>query len=285
MIQPGDRVAVFAPAGAVARTVFMEGLRVLEAWGLEVHFSERLFERHRYFAGSDRARAEELKAYLRAEGFQILWAARGGFGSARLLPELKDLLAEQDSPTIFGFSDLTALMNYLVTRGFKAWHAPTVCFLSEMPAESRERLRKLLFGETPLELSGHPLSEGRVEGPLYGGNLATLSALLGTPYFPDLQGAILLLEDTGEALYRVDRFLTHLALSGAFEKLSGLVLGDLGHPPEAWRPILEELLPPGLPAAYGFPLGHIPNTLAFPLGGRVRLEVTRHRALLSQTHH
>ncbi len=284
MIRPGDRVALFAPAGAVPRRLLLEGLKVLEGWGLEVRFSERLFERHRYLAGSDDSRAEELKNYLREKKHHILWAARGGFGSARLLPALKDLRAEKDSPALFGFSDLTAILNFLASRGFEVWHAPTVCFLAELPEETRETLRRLLFGEIPLVLSGTPLFPGETEGPLYGGNLATLSALLGTPYLPDLKGAILLLEDTGEALYRLDRYLSHLALAGIFERINGLILGDLGHPPESWRPILEELLPPGIPVAYGFPLGHISRTLAFLLGRRARLKVTRKEARLSQTH-
>ncbi|MBX6422480.1 LD-carboxypeptidase [Thermosulfurimonas sp. F29] len=284
MFNPGDRVIVFAPAGAVREADLETGLDILRKWGLEPRVSETCRSRYRYLAGDDKLRGEELRRLLEEERDCVLWAARGGFGSARLLPRLEDLFPGRKSPILLGFSDLTALLNYLVIRGFRAWHAPTVSFLGKMHPGAREELRRLLFGEKIPLLCGIALREGTVEGPLFGGNLATLSALVGTPYFPELRGAILFLEDTGEALYRLDRYLTHLALAGIFQKIKGLVLGDLGHPLEAIFPILEEILPSHLPVAAGFPLGHLPGTQAFPLGERARLEVRGGRAFLTQAY-
>jgi len=282
VFKPGDRVVVFAPAGAVHEADLEAGLRVLRGWGLEPLVAETCRKRHRYFAGEDALRAEELRRLL-AEG-SILWAARGGFGSARLLPRLGDPSPRPEGPILLGFSDLTALLNYLAIRGFRAWHAPTVSFLGKMPPSAQEELRRILFGKSPPVFYGIGFREGEAEGPLYGGNLATLSALLGTPYFPNLEGAILFLEDTGEALYRLDRYFTHLALAGVFCRIKGLALGDLGHPPEVVFSLLEEILPPGLPVGAGFPLGHLPETRAFLLGKKTRLEVKGKKARLTQAH-
>ncbi len=281
-LRPGATVALFAPAGAVNPEDLKKGLEILESWGLRVSVPERVFSRHRYLAGRDEDRLEELKSLLN-KGFDALWAARGGYGCIRLLPALSRLPLPPNPPLILGFSDLTALLNPLVLKGLPVWHAPTVNFLPRLTPQALETLRSLLFGESPVILRGRTLQPGEACGPLLGGNLATLVSLMGTPYFPALKGALLFLEETGEALYRLDRYLTQLALAGVFEHLSGLILGYMGIPTSEILPLLEELLPPSLPVGIDFPLGHTPFTLGLPLGKTFRLLAAGKEASLTQT--
>jgi muramoyltetrapeptide carboxypeptidase len=152
--------------------------------------------------------------------------------------------------------------------------------LATQPPEAVERLYRLL--EEPVApapaLRGAPLVGGVVEGPLLGGNLSLLTRLLGTPYLPDLDGAILLLEDAGERPYRLDRMWTHLGLAGVFDRVRGIALGEFTdcEEPEAdfgsadvIRALAAEI---GLPCVGGLPIGHGAVNLAVPLGGRVRLD-------------
>jgi len=283
-LSSGDRIALFAPAGAVSEEELLAGIKILESWGLRVFVSERIFEKHRYLAGTDQSRAREFRELLLSGNFKVLWAARGGFGSLRILPYLKEIKPAfgKQAPMIIGFSDLSVLMNYLLDRfNLFSWHAPTVSFLGKLSREASQALCDHLFGRTRFMAQGLSLIEGESEGPLCGGNLASLVSLLGTPYEPDFSGKILILEETNEPLYRLDRLFTQLALAGVFENLSGLVVGDLcGLPPEEYLPILKEVLPDRLPTAYAFPFGHFPDTRAFPLGKKARLITHKSEAFL-----
>jgi len=275
MLRPGARVRVVAPAGAVEREALAAGLEILRDWGLQVEVAPETLEKKGYFAGEDRVRAEALlKA---ATGADLLWAARGGYGSARLLPLLAHQLPKR-FPPLLGFSDLSALLNFLAARDLPAWHAPTVSFLPRLSSEALAEMRAVLFGEKAPAFEGQGIFPGRAAGPVFGGNLATLSALVGTPYFPPLHGALLFLEDTGEPLYRLDRYLTHLKLSGILDQVAGFVLGDMGRPPEEICKLVEEILPPGKPCAFFPTLGHTSKLGAFPLGKRACLEVSRGQA-------
>ncbi|QJA06208.1 LD-carboxypeptidase [Thermosulfurimonas marina] len=274
-LRPGARVRVVAPAGAVEKEALAPGLKILKDWGLRVEVDPGVFEKKGYLAGEDRSRAEAL---LRAaEEAEVLWAARGGYGSARLLPLLAPRLPEK-FPPLLGFSDLSALLNLLAQRGLPVWHAPTVCFLPRLSPEALSETRALLFGEKALVFEGLGLSPGKTQGPVFGGNLATLSALLGTPYFPSLRGALLFLEDLREPLYRLDRYLTHLRLSGVLDEVAGILLGDLGLPEGEILPLVKEVLPREKPCGLFPYLGHKPALTAFPLGVWARLEVAGDRA-------
>ncbi len=285
-MKPGTslKIGLFAPAGALDPERCSAGIKILEKEGFEVYYSPRIFSRWKYLAGSDQERAQELKNLLLEGNCQILWAARGGYGCLRLLPFLEDLPFLPSPPIVIGFSDLTILLLYLHQRySLPAMHAPTVSFLPQLAPEAREALFTFLKNPYSWQLEGEALQEGEAEGELYGGNLASLASLLGTPYFPNLKGKVLLLEETGEKPYRLDRLFTQLALAGIFQQVAGLILGDLcGFPPETYLPFLQPWLPSELPVGLAFPVGHIPYTRAFPIGVKVRLKVKAPRALLTQ---
>ncbi|NDG23821.1 MAG: LD-carboxypeptidase, partial [Synechococcaceae bacterium WBB_10_009] len=211
---------------------------------------------------------------------------RGGWGAARLL-ELEGAMAAGDAPHwLLGFSDVTSLLWARQAAGIAGGiHGPMVTTLAAEPAWSQGRLRDLLFGRPLPPLGGDGWSPGVAEGPLLVGNLTVATHLLGTPHWPDLRGAVLVLEDIGEAPYRIDRMLTHWRLSGALQQLAGLAFGrfsdgeaeaDAASDP-ADAVTVEQVLRErsgdlGIPVLGNLAVGHGPGNAALPLGRRVRLD-------------
>jgi muramoyltetrapeptide carboxypeptidase len=183
---------------------------------------------------------------------------------------------------LIGFSDITALHQWRQCQGFVSIHGPVLTQLGRLSHATSERLFSLLESDAPAKpLHGTTaFVEGVAEGPLLGGNLSVFTRLLGTPFMPELEGGILLLEDVGERPYRLDRMWTHLELAGVFRKVRGIVLGSFTHCEEreanySSQDVLRELaVATGLPCAAGFPIGHGDVNEPVPLGVRVRLDAT-----------
>ena len=284
-LRPGDRVAVVAPAGPVERAALEKGLAVL-ASRYEPVVAEGLFARTRYVAGDDRRRLGELLAALDDPTVRGIFAARGGYGTMRLLAAVGPRLAAARRPKLLvGFSDVTALHLAWQARGWTSVHGPVVTQLGCQPPDVAERLFRLVeaTGEPAPALGGVPLVGGVAEGLLLGGNLSLVTRLLGTPYFPGVTGAVLLLEDVGERPYRLDRMWTHLGLAGVLHRIRGIALGEFTdcEEPDAdfgSRDVLAALAAEtGLPCVGGLSIGHGEVNQAVPLGARVRLDGDRGR--------
>jgi muramoyltetrapeptide carboxypeptidase len=278
-LRPGDRVALIAPASPFDRESFEAGVRVLAERYRPV-FDDGVFTRARYLAGDDARRQAELAAALADPGTRAVMAARGGYGSLRLLPRLD--LAGLAPKLLVGFSDLTAVHLALQAASRTSVHGPVVTQLGAQPPEVSRRLFALLESPGPAEpLTGTPGAPGVVEGPLLGGNLSLVTRLLGTPFLPPLDGTVLLLEDVRERPYRLDRMWTHLALAGVFGRVRGLALGDFTEcdEPDAdytGREVLADLVAAtGLPCVRDLPIGHGEVNMPVALGCRVRLDGTR----------
>jgi muramoyltetrapeptide carboxypeptidase len=193
-------------------------------------------------------------------------------------------LRDNGAPLI-GFSDITALHQWRQRNTFISIHGPVLTQLGRLPRATSERLFSLLESGAPAQpLEGKtPLVEGTAEGVLLGGNLSVFTRLLGTPFMPNLEGAILVLEDVGERPYRLDRMWTHLQLAGVFRQVAGIVLGSFTGCEERNESytsddVLRELaVATGLPCAAGFPIGHGDANEPVPLGVRVRLDATAAR--------
>lgn len=282
-LHPGDPVAVIAPASPFDRESFTAGLEVI-AQRYDVRHDESLFARERYLAGNDQRRLRELRQAL-TDATRAVFSARGGYGTTRLLAELAAALPAEEHAAlagkpVVGFSDLTALHGFLLGRHRVSIHGPVLTQLGKLTGAAAERLFSLLESpHPPGTLQGSATySGGAADGPLVGGNLAVFASLLGTPFLPPLEGAILLLEDTGERPYRLDRMWTQLALAGVFRQVRGIVLGDFVGCEEKdasylSSDVLRELAAStGLPCAAGFPIGHGAVNEAVPLGLTVRLD-------------
>jgi muramoyltetrapeptide carboxypeptidase len=274
----GARVAVIAPASAFDRASFESGLALIGA-RYDVHYRPAIFERQRYLAGSDSRRLEELRDALLDPAIKAVFCARGGYGATRLLARLAAIGAAAPKPLV-GFSDITALHFWLQSRGLMSIHGPVLTQLGLLPGETRQRLFHLLESSAPAPAlsASDTYVPGVAEGPLLGGTLSVVTRLLGTPYMPSLEGAVLLLEDVGERPYRLDRMWTHLELAGVLRQVRGIALGSFTHCEEkdadyGAADVLRELAQAaGLPCAAGFPIGHGAANEPVPLGARVRLD-------------
>jgi len=278
-LHPGDAVRLVAPAGPFERDVFEAGLAVLSR-RYKPRYDEGLFAKDRYLAGDDAHRLAQLDQAFRDPDARAVFCVRGGYGAMRLLPKLN--IAGWPLKAFVGFSDVTALHAAFQCAGRVTVHAPVLTQLARVPTAHAERLFSLLESSRPPErLTGaRPLVAGTAEGTLVGGNLSVLTRLLGTPYLPPLDGAILLVEDVGERPYRLDRMWTHLKLAGVLDRLAGLALGEFTGCEEkdgsvTSLEVLEGLArETGLPCAHGFPVGHGDVNAAVPLGARSRLDAT-----------
>jgi muramoyltetrapeptide carboxypeptidase len=280
----GDRIAVVAPAGPLDRVSLEAGLGIL-GQRYDVRWDPGLLSRARYLAGDDARRGDELAAALGDPRIRGIVAARGGYGSMRVLaqvaPSLNGGLASASpGKVLVGFSDITALHAASQVARRVSVHGPVVTQLATQPRRVVDRFFEVLENGAapPPPVRGTSMVGGVVEGPLLGGNLSVFTRLLGTPWMPDLAGAILLLEDVGERPYRIDRMWTHLELAGVFRRLVGLALGeftDCEDPSGEFtaRDVLEGLVrETGLPCVGFLPIGHGAVNVPVPLGTRVRLD-------------
>ena len=302
-LRPGDRVRLAAASSALDDTERLEaGSAVLASWGLAVEPHPSPLRRWGYLAGGDPERRADLEA---AAAAPLTACVRGGWGAARLLEQP----LEQPAGWLLGFSDVTSLLWARWARGLTGGiHGPRLTTLAAEPAWSQERLRRLLFGEPLDPLTGEVWSRGPgagvVEGPLLVGNLTVATHLLGTAHLPELRGAVLVLEDVGEAPYRIERMLTHWRLAGALQQLAAIGFGsfsgcddddedeDIEENEEAGgagakaaerrgqrfsceQVLRERSADLGIPVLAGLPVGHRPGNAALPVGARARLDTQR----------
>ncbi|PIE57612.1 MAG: LD-carboxypeptidase [Desulfobulbus propionicus] len=258
------------------------GIRVLQSMGFGVKIAGDIRSDHPYLAGSDQSRADTLLSLWYDNDVQALMAVRGGFGCMRLMPYLDVQRVRNNPKLLIGFSDLTALLQALyVQAGVVGIHGPVVTTLGDLDEQSARHFFSLICGTMNRPVTSPNLEilrPGWSRGPLIGGNLTTLVHLIGTPWECPWKGSILLLEDTGEPLYRIDRMLTQLACSGKLAQLSGLILGsfDTGQEgnelpqirlqEQVWNRVLELTAPYTYPVWARFPLGHQQANMALPIG-------------------
>ena len=278
-LRPGDAVSIVAPAGPVPRETFEMGARLLGQRYELRYRPERLFSTMGYLAGDDDARLAELRAALEDRETRAVILARGGYGLLRLLPRIQTEWMTANPKPIVGFSDGTVLLAAAARAGVVAVHGPVITQLARLQNGDHQALFDLLESpKPPPELAGgRALVSGKARGPLIGGNIEVFSRLLGTPYLPDVEGAVLLLEEVGERPYRLDRLLTHLALAGVFQRVAGVILGqlidcDAPGSPEAAQVVAERLGHLGVPVLGDLPIGHGQRNHALPHGALVALD-------------
>lgn len=277
MLAPGARVALVAPAGPLRDEQDLDrSIANVSSFGWVAVPGEHVLERDGYLAGSDEHRLADLNRFLRDDSIDALWCIRGGYGVMRLLEGIDyDALARRPK-AIIGYSDITALHAAVGRRcDLVSFHGATArAHLTEPTRQSLNVILTEAWGALTIVQSMTPLRRGTARGRLAGGNLALVAALAGTPYAPDLDGAILLLEDVNEGVYRIDRMLTQLWLSGALRNIAGLAFGSFTEIPEdpanVQRPlerVLEEFAARcAVPCVSGFPMGHIDDQHVYPLG-------------------
>jgi len=280
----GGQIAIVAPARPSSTDLLPAARAYFEGRGYRVTEGEHVFDRHHYLAGTDVDRAQDLMAAFEDPQVEAIFCARGGYGSGRLLSLLDYDCVASNPKTLVGFSDTTALQLALYQRsGLVSFSGVLADIDLARPEPDPLVERSLWLALTSPEPLGNlgvttplrVLQEGsrQAVGPLIPANLAVLCSLVGTPYLPDLSGAILVLEDVDEHPYRLDRMLNQLRLADILPRLSGLVFGEfkdcfVGNKTD---PDLEELAMEAtrgldLTVVSGFPYGHHARRLVVPIG-------------------
>jgi len=271
-LQPGDGIALVAPSSPFPLDKLDAACSLLEGQGYRVVPGKHVFEKRGYLAGAEAARAEDLIGAITNPDISAVFCIRGGFGSSRLLPWLPFSALQNFPKILLGYSDITCLHLALWTKSrWITFHGPTVIDMADFPGMVNQVV-SALSGRHEFSWDiddNRTLRHGTASGRLLGGNLSCLCHLLGSPYFPDLNGALLLLEDRAEALYRLDRLFTQLKLAGVFNQIHGLLLGhfqDCGEPRKVWDMVLEQVKFHSFPVVVNLPFGHGSPNEVIPLG-------------------
>lgn len=295
-LQPGQTLALINPSGAIyERAPYALASETLQALGFKVREAPHLRARHGHLAGTDVQRAADVNAMFADAGVHGILALTGGSGGNRILPLLDYALIARNPKFLGGFSDITALLNAVHARtGLVTFHGPVAA--SEWNPFSVEHWRGAVVDAQALTLR-NPLDKddnlvprtsrittlrgGTARGPLLGGNLAVLTSMAGSPYWPAFDGAILFLEEINEYIYRIDRMLSTLKISGVLDRLAGVVLGaftkcepgDGNFGTLTLDEVFDDYFKPlNVPVYSGALIGHIKRKFTVPVGLEVEMD-------------
>jgi muramoyltetrapeptide carboxypeptidase len=289
-IPSGGILTAVSPAGPVSREEVESGIAALRELGYTVHASAHALDSGEYLAGFDSIRADDLMAAFRDDDSDGIICTRGGYGTMRLLPLLDWKLFPNHPKSFTGFSDVSALQLTLWKRsGLVTFSGPQLArgFSRNLDAFSTQQWLRMVQGNAwgvPLLMpegeSLTPVVGGKESGPLLGGNLAVLAALCGTEWAPGFLGAIVVLEEIDEPPYRIDRMLTQLLMTGAFDGVKAILLGRFDQHVKGEKydrtstvvSVLREALP-SVPLVCGAPYGHTGPTWTLPVGAWATLDI------------
>ncbi len=283
-IRKGAVVGIAAPAGPIDADLVEAGEQLLRELGFEPRRRADLLDRRGYLAGDDDRRVDELMGLVTDPEVGAIVCARGGYGTPRILHRLDAKAFRSAAKPLVGYSDVTALLLWQRrAAGLIGIHGPMFERAHSPSDETAKALARALTGTGALpRFEGETLVDGWAEGRLVGGSLSLLVASLGTPWELDTRDGILMIEETGEAPYRIDRMLQQLAQAGKLAPLVGVGVGQLvdcddrkyqGVDLEA---LLREVFEPlGVPVVTGLPFGHALPNLAWPVGGRAAIDGAR----------
>lgn len=277
-------ITIVAPASPVLKEDKKTIETFFETEGFKVQFAPHAFDSERYLAGSDENRASDLNWALTDKNTDIVIALRGGYGSPRILDKLDYKAIKKANKQLFGFSDITALQLALYHKckmvSFTGFNAD--CAVKGVHDLLLKSFRMAVNKEELVIQNLIPVVKGKAKGVVLGGTLTMLTSLMGTPFMPNLKGALLVVEEVHESPYRIDRMLNQLRLGGHLDKLAGVILsncadcvakdeqdGDVKTVFESFFAGLK------IPVVTNFPYGHIPERVVFPIGKKALLDADK----------
>ncbi len=299
-LQPGQTIALVAPAGPIQPEEIQPFIEAASELKHPLWVGRHVYDRSGFLAGPDADRAADLNAAFANDQVKAILCVRGGYGCSRILDDLDWEIIRANPKLFIGYSDVTTLHLALSRHADLAtFYGPMAVEESVLPtSKAGKEIWGLMEGAcdwSPARYAGHPLKalqDGQATGRLAGGCLCLLAAAAGTPEQPVLDGCIVALEDTNEALYRVDRMLTQLIRAGCLQNAAGFLLGNatnwqqLEESPEEDaldRIWLDRLGPLGKPILAGAPIGHEPQPLAIPLGCMARMDTAAGDVVLTES--
>lgn len=293
LIQPpylkaGDTVAIVAPSGILLNRnkEIDQAVDLLKSWNLNVVIGKHLFNQNGHFAGTDEERTFDFQKALDNPNIKAIWAARGGYGTVRILDKLDYTKFKEQPKWVIGYSDITALHNQIHNEGYESIHALMCTSLIDEVEDIKENIssfKDAIFGK-PLTyiIEGSTYNKtGTAMGQLVGGNLTLLHTMLGSKTSIDTKDKILFFEEIGEHAYHIDRMLQSLKRAGYFENCKGMIVGSISkirkNTTEFGRTIEEIFLDVvaeyDFPVLFNFPAGHEDDNRALILGRNIQLTV------------
>ena len=306
-LKRGDLVALFNPSGYADDVLIQRATVNLETLGFRVMQAAHLRASRGNTAGTIGQRLTDFHHLITHREVRALWAARGGSGTAQLLPYIDYGLVARNPKIVIGYSDITSLLLALYAKtGLVTFHGPvassgftpfTVSHLAATLMEGRPTHVMSTTDEHARRAVDEPnfvqrvLSSGSAEGTLLGGNLSVLTAMVGTPYLPDTRNTLLFLEEVSEAPYRIDRMLTQLEQSGLLTNARGAMLGVFVKCEAAAneasltlsQALTDHFAARPIPSAYGLSFGHIASQWVLPIGVRARFDADARTVTLLQS--
>ncbi|HEX8269363.1 MAG TPA: LD-carboxypeptidase [Flavobacterium sp.] len=280
----GDTVGILATARKIDLATLQPAINLLKSWGLNVVIGKTIGKSDNQLAGPDWQRATDLQEMIDDPTIKMVWAAKGGYGTVRIIDRLNFTAFKRKPKWIAGFSDVTVLHSHLNNMNIETVHGIMAISVPNATPQAIESFRKALFGEQlEYHIPHHQFNvNGKAKGELVGGNLSVLYSILGSESAIDYKGKILFIEDLDEYLYHIDRMMMNLKRNGYFKGLKAVVIGgmtsmndnDIPWGKDALEIIKDVLKDYNLPIIYNFPGGHIKDNRALLLGRTVSIEVT-----------
>lgn len=277
--------ALVAPASPIyVDSDFDVMLSELQRIGLKVEVSTHAKTKNGYLAGTDEQRASDLMEAFLNPNIDAILCIRGGWGCNRILPLLDFDVIKNNPKPLIGFSDITSLhLAIHKLTGLVTFHGPvgksdwTDYTLNSFRNTLQDGVLEAYLIPENHQNQAFLISSGTAEGKLLGGNLTVLTSMIGSDYIPDFENSILFLEDVGEDIYRIDRMLMQLKLSGILDSINGFIFGkctncDAGFNSLSLNEVLNHYIKPlNIPAFYGAMISHEPNNATLPVGVKAEM--------------
>lgn len=282
-LKKGDKIAICSPAGPVKPEVVEDAVKVLIDQGWKVEVMPHALGKNGYLSGTADERFNDMKTAFADPEVRAILCARGGYGVVHIMDRLNALPIENDPKWVIGFSDISALHALMARKGIASIHASMCAHIKEGADDPDNRdLFAILRGERPAHVfDSHSLDrQGIATGVLRGGNLAVLAELINTPYDLLRPDSILFIEDVAEPVYKIERIIYQLRLSGLLEKTRGMIIGQFtDYKPDSNHADMESMIRDAIagydfPVAYNVPIGHVDHNIPVIESATVTLKVS-----------
>lgn len=295
-LKKGDTIGLVCPAGYMDPEKVQTCISTLKEWGYKVKKGTTVGgDSGNYFSGTDEERLTDLQQMLDDEEVNAVLCARGGYGTGRIIENLRFKQFRKNPKWIIGYSDITVLHSHIYANYYiSTLHSPMASAFNDGGSSNEYvlSLKAALEGKlASITIPGNEFNrKGDEEGELVGGNLAILAHLVGTGSDIRTKGRILFIEDVGEQQYNIDRMMHQLKRAGKLEKLNGLIFGIFSDIKDTDRPFgtpLQEMLwniikEYDYPVCFDFPVSHTDKNYALKVGVRHRLKVGEKKVLLEE---